>query len=269
MKLFKKIYEELTPKDKIFMIQVNAFSDSECNSVIKNELSKYKNTFTLWCCGKYRKWELPFTLIKPVYDYTSESISHHEWYVNKEYGIWVDGEHTTFKFGYVSDFLYNNNNLRRGKHYLFNYPWKLATRELNELLDSRMKLWHIPKCIGDEKVEFQPFKRYDLTDFDGVELTVDVRASHSIYSYGESKWMKWIMKKFKDPNEYYTLDLAFSKEIGKGKDSWKGGTTGHSVNLLHKEEPWNQAVSRYCMDPKVRGFKSTNEQNLTFRGERL
>jgi hypothetical protein len=42
-----------------------------------------------------------------------------------------------------------------------------------------------------------------------------------------------------------SLDLRFSDEIGPEKGSWKGGTVGHSIDMLPSESP-EAAFRRYC-----------------------
>src|SRR3546814_5855436 len=42
-----------------------------------------------------------------------------------------------------------------------------------------------------------------------------------------------------------SLDLRFSSEVGKRKGSWKGGTVGHSVDVL-PGELHEAAFKRYC-----------------------
>jgi hypothetical protein len=48
------------------------------------------------------------------------------------------------------------------------------------------------------------------------------------------KWLKWISLFNKTRR---TIDIHFSKEIGKRKGSWKGGTIGCSYELLSNETP--------------------------------
>ena len=48
------------------------------------------------------------------------------------------------------------------------------------------------------------------------------------------KWLKWT-KLFNIIDK--TIDVHFSKECGKGKGSWKGGTLGCSYKLLPNEQP--------------------------------
>ncbi len=48
------------------------------------------------------------------------------------------------------------------------------------------------------------------------------------------KWLKWTRLFAKTKK---TIDINFSKECGKGKGSWKGGTIGCGYKLLPNEHP--------------------------------
>lgn len=52
-----------------------------------------------------------------------------------------------------------------------------------------------------------------------------------------------------------SLDIRFSGETGHRKGSWKGGTVGHSINML-PGELHEAAFHRYC-----------TEHEMTFIGE--
>jgi hypothetical protein len=52
-----------------------------------------------------------------------------------------------------------------------------------------------------------------------------------------------------------SLDLQFSAEVGKRKGSWKGGTIGHSIDMM-PGELHEAAFRRYCA-----------QQGLTFVGQ--
>ena len=50
------------------------------------------------------------------------------------------------------------------------------------------------------------------------------------------KWFTWCnLKWFKKVNRY--IEISFEKEVGKGKESWKGGCMGCSYTLKPGESP--------------------------------
>jgi hypothetical protein len=90
-----------------------------------------------------------------------------------------------------------------------------------------------------------PSATYGFTDFDGEALTATTRIEEREWRLGEGrfKWLSW----FRNPNISRSLDIRFSKETGKRKGSWKGGTTGHSITML-PGELHESAFRRYCAE---------------------
>jgi hypothetical protein len=73
---------------------------------------------------------------------------------------------------------------------------------------------------------------YDFTDkYDGEIIPTIIYVEEREW---RPKWLKWT-KLFANVNR--TIDVHFSKECGKGKGSWKGGTIGCSYSMLKNEEP--------------------------------
>ena len=58
-------------------------------------------------------------------------------------------------------------------------------------------------------------------------------------------WFKWLSL-FRGPKISRSLDIRFSGETGRRKGSWKGGTTGHSIQLKFLGELHETAFRRYC-----------------------
>ena len=67
-------------------------------------------------------------------------------------------------------------------------------------------------------------------------------------------WFKWLSL-FRKDRVRRSLDIDFSREVGREKGSWKGGTIGHGIEMLPGESN-EQAFRRYC-----------TENNLSFIGE--
>jgi len=73
---------------------------------------------------------------------------------------------------------------------------------------------------------------YDYTDkYDGEIIPTTIYVEEREW---RPKWLKWT-KLFADVNR--TIDVHFSKECGKRKNSWKGGTIGCRYTLLPNEKP--------------------------------
>jgi hypothetical protein len=131
-----------------------------------------------------------------------------------------------------------------------NQPWaKLGTEEWRSRYDAE-------KAVVDSC----PTKTFSFTDFDGEQLTAKTRIEEREWRLGTG-WFKWLGK-FKKPIIHRSLDLDFSGEVGRRKGSWKGGTTGHSIEML-PGELHEAAFRRYCDGDDRREGK----RDMKFGGE--
>jgi len=84
----------------------------------------------------------------------------------------------------------------------------------------------------DEWKKKQKSWTYNYTDsYDGEIIPTTIYVEEREW---RPKGLKWT-KLFNFVNR--TIDVHFSKECGKGKGSWKGGTIGRGYTLLPNEEP--------------------------------
>lgn len=97
-----------------------------------------------------------------------------------------------------------------------------------------------------------PKMLFDFLDFDGEPNVVSTCIEEREWRRGTG-WFKWLSR-FSKPRIRRDLDLAFEKETGKRKGSWKGGTVGHSIDML-PGELHEGAFKRYCV-----------EHNMTYIG---
>jgi hypothetical protein len=88
-----------------------------------------------------------------------------------------------------------------------------------------------------------PSVKFEFQDYDGKIITATCIIEEREWHHG-SGWFKWL-KYFNKPIIRRTLDLAFSSEVGPEKGSWKGGTVGHSTEMLPGDTP-EMAFRRYC-----------------------
>lgn len=88
-----------------------------------------------------------------------------------------------------------------------------------------------------------PAAHFGFEDFDGdmriATCHIEEREWHK--GTGWFTWLKW----FSSPKIHRCLNLEFDYEIGPRKGSWKGGTTGHSCDMLPGEDP-EGAFRSYC-----------------------
>lgn len=88
-----------------------------------------------------------------------------------------------------------------------------------------------------------PASKFLFRDYDGQEITATCHIEEREWHRGEGwfKWLKWFWPK----KIRRSLDIKFSAEVGSEKGSWKGGTTGHGIEMLPGENPQGAFV-RYC-----------------------
>lgn len=97
-----------------------------------------------------------------------------------------------------------------------------------------------------------PSVTFAFKDFDSEDIEATTIIEEREWRFGEGKF-KWLSL-FRKPKVHRYLGIDFSKETGKRKGSWKGGTLGHSIAML-TGELHEAAFRRYCA-----------ENNMTFVG---
>lgn len=107
---------------------------------------------------------------------------------------------------------------------------------------------------------FKPGERYDFEawraakaacpkvaflflDCDGERILASTHIEESEYrrGFGYFRWMSW----FWPSRVRRSLSIEFSSEVGPEKGSWKGGMTGHGIDML-PGELHEAAFRRYC-----------------------
>lgn len=100
-----------------------------------------------------------------------------------------------------------------------------------------------------------PAMTFAFADYDGEQLTAQTKIEEREWRLGEG-WFKWLSV-FREPNISRSLDIRFSGETGKRKGSWKGGTIGHSIDML-SGELHESAFRRYCAKHAMTFLGATN-----------
>lgn len=240
-----------------------------------DNIEDIRNTLSIGFGGRYIKWLLPFSIIKPVLDYRSSYTRDgvevpYEVYEEREYKISYDKKegYINLHWNYADQLLYN---ITKHKGYskwitLFwgDFSCSCSKRELLNLDKSLFK--DITKANYEERQELDKHHQYiefTFLDYDKEEITATGKLVRRVYSYGnQNSVTRWIMKFFRKPIDNIYLEMEFHKELGPNKGSYKGGVTGQGCKLLPDELPEDGFV-RYCTDPEVRGFRSTDLTNMT------
>lgn len=93
-----------------------------------------------------------------------------------------------------------------------------------------------------------PSQAFAFKDYDGEALTARTHIEEREWWFGTG-WFKWLSV-FRQPKISRYLDIKFSGETGKRKGSWKGGTIGHSIDMLTGESH-EAAFRRYCAEHEM------------------
>lgn len=103
-------------------------------------------------------------------------------------------------------------------------------------------------------VEACPSRTFAFADFDGENLTACTKIEEREWRFGEG-WFKWLSL-FRRARIKRSLDIEFSGETGKRKGSWKGGTIGHSIDML-PGELHEAAFRRYCTEQGMKFIEAS------------
>lgn len=207
--------------------------------------------------------------VYPGWDYATVERLGRDWYWNitrRAIGFCLSG---SGRMGGGCDFL----QVYRGVHtmdsstdrsWAYFLPWK-SWRHVRhsyyglkgEWLADAPHNWHLsglngrPTYQDHQKVEESiPVRRYRFKDFDGEELTVSVRLEEREWRRGEGwwKWLSW----FWPPLIARSACFTFSGETGKRKGSWKGGTTGSSIELKYRGDLHLDGFVKYCNENQMK-----------------
>ncbi|ALJ15328.1 3-oxoacyl-[acyl-carrier protein] reductase [Sphingopyxis macrogoltabida] len=96
-----------------------------------------------------------------------------------------------------------------------------------------------------------PVAKFEFDDFDGERISATCRIEEMEWKRGKGIFRLLFLGR---NSVARSLDLRFSSEVGQRKGSWKGGTIGHSIEML-PGELHEAAFRRYC-----------EKQGLTFVG---
>jgi hypothetical protein len=134
--------------------------------------------------------------------------------------------------------------------------WRQARHDLYGLDGTFFSALPAQWRLGDGSYELMketeancPRASFRFTDFDGEELVAHTWIEEREWHRGEGrfKWLSWFSK----PKVSRSLSIEFSGETGKRKGSWKGGTIGHSIEML-PGELHETAFRRYCAKHEMR-----------------
>jgi hypothetical protein len=169
------------------------------------------------------------------------------WYwdtTKRAFGFYVfEWHHFVVKYGAQTD---NSKTDKSWGCFLPFNDWRHVRRSLYDL--SGKHFWsegekHARWEVTDAVKAACPKAVFEFDDFDGERIQASTMIEEREWRFG-TKWCRWLSM-FRRPRVSRALSIEFSKEVGTEKDSWKGGTLGHGIEML-PGELHEAAFRRYC-----------------------
>lgn len=163
------------------------------------------------------------------------------WQIDKRaFGVTVSGGVVHMAFGRQT----HDSDTDRSKCYFL--PWQQWRHVRHSFYDMDGDLFcDVSNDWGQRKMQETacPSVSFEFTDFDGEAITAKTRVEERQWKRGEGRF-KWLSAIVQDL-VVRSLTLEFSSEVGSRKRSWKGGSIGHSIEMM-AGETHEDAFRRYC-----------------------
>ena len=129
-------------------------------------------------------------------------------------------------------------------------PWREHHRDRIEFLNLNHTVFSTYRDKKNGAIDFDSLRQHEenvpkivftFNDYDGeeIEATCHLQTSHYCRGKGLFKFLRLFTKEQRS-----TMDIQFNKQVGYEKNSWKGGTLGHGIEMMPNETPL-QAFVRY------------------------
>jgi hypothetical protein len=89
-----------------------------------------------------------------------------------------------------------------------------------------------------------PARRFTFFDYDDQLIIATCYVEQRRWKRGIS-WCRWLSWFWPDQRRT-SMDISFSAQVGERKNTWKGGTLGHSIDVS-PGETMEHAFKRYCV----------------------
>lgn len=218
-------------------------------------MSGFGHTLIIALPGIVRPWRRK---VYPQWDAATVARLGRDWYYDthrREYGFCLSSSGDVGNSNFLQVFYgrqtHNSADTQSWGYFLPWTRWRHVRHSLYDLTGvlfadmpehrRMVDTWGWRKALEDAC----PTAVFPFTDFDGEAIEATTRIEEREWRWGEG-WWKWLSL-FGRPKISRSLDIRFSKETGPRKGSWKGGTVGHSIEMLPGElhEP---AFRRYCAE---------------------
>lgn len=220
----------------------------------------YRNHLTVYVFNRIFRLQLP-NLIRPFvvkvkagWDDATIARLGRDWYENvyaREYGFSFSGEGFFQLFFGIQSGMGNLPKGVKEQSWCKHLPWTQWRFVRNSLYDQAGNhFWtdrpkNGPRSFDEwhKAKDACPKASFWFEDFDGDIIKATTHIEEREWHFGEG-WFSWLSF-FRKPLIRRSLDISFSAEVGPEKGSWKGGTTGHGIDML-PGELHEGAFRRYC-----------------------
>jgi hypothetical protein len=234
--------------DLKFELKIDSGDDNHVGCQLIATFFGYRMQLALpqWVCKPHREWV-------DLRDKSWATGSKGYWQVDKKmYGFYLFDNHFVIQLGRQAN---SSNDTKQWSMFL---PWNERNMIEWSIYDTRGYRCFVIDTDGlkfpdyyDNYAQYRDAMakvKFNFKDYDNEEITASTFIEERVYKKGTG-WFKWIGW-FHPEEVYKSLDLAFDKETGDRKGSWKGGTLGHSIRML-PQETHKEAFQRYCLQNKM------------------
>ncbi|MBN3848159.1 hypothetical protein G3N58_15160 [Paraburkholderia sp. Ac-20342] len=207
-------------------------ADDECRSRC--------NAIVLYAFRRRIEWRLP-EFLKPYSRWIDTSV--YSWSTNPARG-YFDIHSREWGFRVSEGFLQvffgaQTNDSTTTKSWCTHLPWtqwRFVRESYFGLQGELLRTFGDREARGFENITNKlayektvPKRVFRFLDYDGEEIEAATHIEEFEFHFGQG-WFKWLSL-FRRARVRRSLDIAFSKEVGPEKGSWKGGTLGHGIEL--------------------------------------
>jgi len=198
------------------------------------------------------RWLVPPQRVKKFPDWDEATVKRlgRNWYwdvTEREFGFQISEGHVSLKYGRQT----HDSSTEKSKGFFLPWTqWRFIEHRYFTPTGEHLRTFPSRKRKGavswDQEYEWRqtiPKAGFEFDDFDGERIEVRAYVEERVWRFGEG-WFRWLSL-FRKTKVRRSLDLAFSKEVGPRKGSWKGGTLGHSCDIAAGETT-ESAFRRYC-----------------------
>jgi hypothetical protein len=207
-------------------------------------------------------------ILKPAQRHVTTKMGSYTDTIRRQYGFSINREALHLYYGMQPGYWSRDDPSNSDRSACWFIPWNQTDRVRYDFLNLDGSLFRRVhdnpngSCRIDDIRSAEkdvPKVKFKFNDYDGEEITATCYLYEMEWRYGIGlfRWVRY----FRKPIIHRCLDMQFSSDIGHNKSTWKGGTIGHSVELLHGESAL-EAFIRYGSE--IERYREVGSQSRAF-----